>query len=65
MDYIVGEENTETIESTQLYPDIDDKIYILEPIDTPLTAFLTQIGKIRDGGSYKGSALLKESGRKF
>lgn len=65
MDYIVGEENTETIESTQLYPDIDDKIYILEPIDTPLTAFLTQIGKIRDGGSYKGSALLKESAESF
>jgi len=65
MDYIVGEENTETIESTQLYPDIDDKIYILEPIDTPLTAFLTQIGKIRDGGSYKGSALLKEQAESF
>ena len=65
MDYIVGEENTKTIESTQLYPDIDDKIYILEPIDTPLTALLTQIGKIRDGGSYKGSALLKEQAESF
>ena len=30
MDYLIGEENTKTIEATQLYPDIDDKIYILD-----------------------------------
>lgn len=59
--HIVGTEDTLLIEQSQRVPDIDDKIYILEPAETPLTAFLTQIGKMGDGGgNFKRSALQKK-----
>lgn len=59
--HIIGQLDTLNIEQSTRVPDIDDKIYILEPGETPLTAFLTQIGKIADGGGkFKGQALQKE-----
>lgn len=59
--HIIGQLDTLNVEQSTRVPDIDDKIYILEPGETPLTAFLTQIGKIADGGGkFKGSALQKE-----
>jgi len=48
--HIIGSRNTLTIEQSQRIPDVDDKIFLLEPGESPLTAFLTQIGKIGDGG---------------
>lgn len=60
--HLIGTRNTLTIEQSQRIPDVDDKIYILEPGETPLTAFLTQIGKIGDGGGkFKGQALQKRT----
>ena len=59
--HIINSRNTLNIEQGQRVPDVDDKIYILEPGETPLTAFLTQIGKIGDGaGNFKGQALQKK-----
>src|SRR3989339_1512694 len=58
--HIIGTRNTLTIEQSQRIPDVDDKIFLLEPGESPLTAFLTQIGKIGDGGGkFKGMALQK------
>src|SRR3989339_1627303 len=58
--HIIGSRNTLTIEQSQRIPDVDDKMFLLEPGESPLTAFLTQIGKIGDGGGkFKGHALLK------
>ncbi len=58
--HIQGTRTTLNIEQSRRVPDVDDKIYILEPAQTPLTAFLTQIGKIGDGGGkFKGMALQK------
>lgn len=58
--HIIGTSDTLAIEQSQRLPDIEDKVYILEPGETPLTAFLTQIGKIGDGGgNFKGQALQK------
>ena len=58
--HIIGSRNTLTIEQSQRIPDVDDKIFLLEPGESPLTAFLTQIGKIGDGGGkFKGQALQK------
>lgn len=60
--HIIGTRTTLNIEPSQRIPDVDDKIYILEPGETPLTAFLTQIGKIGDGGGkFKGQALQKRT----
>ncbi|MBI3421218.1 MAG: DUF5309 family protein [Candidatus Sungbacteria bacterium] len=60
--HIQGTRTTLNIEPSQRIPDVDDKIYILEPGETPLTAFLTQIGKIGDGGGkFKGQALQKRT----
>lgn len=56
--HIIGTRTTGNIETTQRVPDVDNKIYILEPNASPITAFLTQIGKIGDGGgNFKGQAL--------
>ena len=58
--HIQGTRDTLVIEQSRRIPDVDDKIYILEPNESPLTAFLTQIGKIGDGGGkFKGAALQK------
>src|SRR3989338_5375364 len=58
--HLIGTRNTLTIEQSQRIPDVDDKIFLLEPGESPLTAFLTQIGKIGDGGGkFKGMALQK------
>ena len=58
--HIIGSRDTLTIEQSQRIPDVDDKIFLLEPGESPLTAFLTQIGKIGDGGGkFKGHALQK------
>ncbi len=58
--HIIGSRTTLNIEQSQRIPDVDDKIYLLEPGESPLTAFLTQIGKIGDGGGkFKGQALQK------
>jgi len=58
--HIIGQRDTLVIEQSRRVPDVDDKIYILEPGETPLTAFLTQIGKIGDGGGkFRGQALRK------
>ncbi len=58
--HIIGTRNTLTIEQSRRIPDVDDKIFLLEPGESPLTAFLTQIGKIGDGGGkFKGMALQK------
>jgi hypothetical protein len=58
--HIIGVSDTLVIEQSQRLPDIEDKVYILEPAETPLTAFITQIGKIGDGGgNFKGQALQK------
>jgi hypothetical protein len=60
--HIIGVSDTLVIEQSQRLPDIEDKVYILEPAETPLTAFITQIGKIGDGGgNFKGEALQKQS----
>lgn len=60
--HILGTRTTLNIEQSQRIPDVDDKIYILEPNASPLTAFLTQIGKIGDGaGKFRGSPLLKRT----
>lgn len=59
--HIIGQLDTLSVEQSTRVPDVDDKIFILEPGETPLTAFLTQIGKVGDGGGkFKGSALQKE-----
>lgn len=58
--HIQGTRTTLNIEQSRRIPDVDDKIYILEPNESPLTAFLTQVGKIGDGGGkFKGTALQK------
>lgn len=58
--HIIGTRDTLGIEQSRRIPDVDDKIYILEPNESPLTAFLTQIGKIGDGGGkFRGTALQK------
>ncbi len=58
--HIIGSRNTLNIEQSQRIPDVDDKLFLLEPGESPLTAFLTQIGKISDGGGkFKGMALQK------
>ena len=58
--HIIGSRNTLTIEQSQRIPDVEDKIFLLEPGESPLTAFLTQIGKIADGGGkFNGMALQK------
>ncbi len=58
--HIIGTRTTLNIEQSQRIPDVDDKVYILEPGESPLTAFLTQIGKIGDGGGkFRGMALQK------
>ena len=58
--HIIGSRNTLNIEQSQRIPDVDDKLFLLEPGESPLTAFLTQIGKISDGGGkFKGTALQK------
>lgn len=60
--HIQGSRTTLNIEQSQRIPDVDDKIYLLEPGESPLTAFLTQIGKIGDGGGkFKGQALQKRT----
>ncbi len=58
--HIIGTRNTLTIEQSQRIPDVDDKLFLLEPGESPLTAFLTQIGKIGDdGGKFNSMALQK------
>jgi len=58
--HIQGTRDTLIIEQSRRIPDVDDKIYILEPNESPLTAFLTQVGKIGDGGGkFRGTALQK------
>jgi hypothetical protein len=58
--HIQGTRTTLNIEQSQRIPDVADQIYILEPNSSPLTAFLTQIGRLGDGGGkFKGSPLLK------
>ena len=58
--HIQGTRDTLIIEQSRRIPDVDDKIYILEPNESPLTAFLTQVGKIGDGvGKFRGTALQK------
>ncbi len=60
--HIIGTRTTLGIEQSQRIPDVDDKIFILEPGESPLTAFLTQIGKMGDGGGkFKGQALQKRT----
>ncbi len=60
--HIIGTRTTLNIEQSRRIPDVDDKIYILEPNESPLTAFLTQIGKMGDGaGKFKGTALQKRT----
>ena len=58
--HIQGTRDTLVIEQSRRIPDVDDKIYVLEPNESPLTAFLSQIGKMGDGGGkFKGTALQK------
>lgn len=58
--HIQGTRDTLIIEQSRRIPDVDDRIYILEPNESPLTAFLTQVGKIGDGGGkFRGTALQK------
>ncbi len=58
--HIIGTRTTLSIEQSQRIPDVDDKLFLLEPGESPLTAFLTQIGKMADGGGkFKGMALQK------
>lgn len=60
--HIIGTRTTLNIEQSRRIPDVDDKIYILEPNESPLTAFLTQIGKMGDGaGKFRGTALQKRT----
>ncbi len=58
--HIIGTRNTLTIEQSQRIPDVDDKLFLLEPGESPLTAFLTQIGKIGDGGGKFNSMALQK-----
>lgn len=57
--HVIGTRTTLNIEQSRRIPDVDDKIYVLEPNESPLTAFLTQIGKMVDGSKFKGMALQK------
>src|SRR3989339_1258943 len=60
--HIIGSRNTLTIEQSQRIPDVDDKIFLLERGESPLPAFLPQIGKINDGGGkFRGQALQKRT----
>lgn len=60
--HIQGTRDTLIIEQSRRIPDVDDRIYLLEPNESPLTAFLTQVGKIGDGGGkFRGTALQKRN----
>lgn len=43
----------------RLIVDAVDKIFLLEPNKHPLVTLLTNVGKVYDGKSWKGSSLLK------
>lgn len=58
--HIIDGEDTLNIEQSVRVPDIDDTIYLLEVADTPLTAFLTQIKRAEQGGSFKAAGLQTE-----
>lgn len=45
----------------RLIVDVVNKIFLLEPRKHPLITLLTNVGKTFDGGSYKGSGILKAS----
>ena len=45
----------------RLVVDVVNKIFLLEPRKHPLITLLTNVGKTFDGGSYKGSGILKAS----
>ena len=44
----------------RLVLEVADKISLLEPNKTPFTTLLTNVGKVYDGKSWKGSGLLKQ-----
>lgn len=52
---------TTTVSSAEgrLIVDAVDKIYLLEPNKHPLVTLLTNVGKVWDGKSYKGTGMLK------
>jgi len=45
----------------RLVIDIQDKIFLLEPLKHPLVTLLTNVGKVYDGSSWKGSGMMKQS----
>jgi hypothetical protein len=63
--HIVGTVNTGSRNTTDLDNqgilkiDATDKVFLLEPLVHPLTTLLTQVGKTKDGQTWKGSGILK------
>ncbi len=45
----------------RLIVDAVDKIFLLEPCKHPLVTLLTNVGKVYDGKSWKGTGMLKKS----
>jgi len=45
----------------RLIVDVVDKIFLLEPNKHPLVTLLTNVGKVYDGKSWKGSSMMKKS----
>ena len=45
----------------RLVVDVVDKIFLLEPVKHPLVTLLTNVGKVWDGKSWKGSGLMKSA----
>lgn len=50
---------TESSAEGRLIVDAVDKIMLLEPNKHPLVSLLTNVGKVYDGKSWKGSGMLK------
>ena len=56
-----GARSTTTLSNEgRLKIDAEDKVFLLRPLQHPLTTLLTQVGKQFDGKGYKGSGLLKK-----
>lgn len=58
-----GYQRTTTTSSTEqrLIVDAVDKIFLLEPNKHPLVTLLTNVGKVWDGKSWKGSGMMKRA----
>lgn len=57
-----GARDTATLSTEgRLVVDAADKVSLLEPNRHSLVTLLTNVGKVYDGGSWKGSGLLKKA----